>query len=318
MEARQEAHRQGLKPSTLPWMMETRSALMTKLLNPYLLPPAGVELIETDGVPLESDWHRLAMNLLIDIVIHRMHGRNDYFVGGNMFIYFNNEGVRNRDFRGPDFFFVRGRPLEPARLYWAVWEEEGKFPDVIMEFNSPSTIKDDHGIKKDIYEKVFRTHEYYTFDPAKDTLKGWRLVDDKYEPIVPNERGWLWCEELGLWLGTWHGKFQAKEKTYPRFYHENGELALTDAEDGHLRASTQAKLANAERKRREQETKRAENEKQRAEAERQRADDEKQRAEAERRRADAEKQRAEATAQRALELEAEVARLRAQLQKPQS
>jgi hypothetical protein len=29
--------------------------------------------------------------------------------------------------------------------------------------------------------------------------------DNAYQPINPDERGWLWCESLGLWLGPWAG-----------------------------------------------------------------------------------------------------------------
>ena len=79
---------------------------MTKVLDPTVVPLPQVELIETDGEPLESDWHRLAMNLLIDVVTFMLQGQSDYFVGGNMFIYFDEERARNRDFRGPDFFFI--------------------------------------------------------------------------------------------------------------------------------------------------------------------------------------------------------------------
>ena len=60
-------------------------------------PHPPTNLPEEDGVPLESDWHRLAMNLLIELVTLHKLGRENYFVGGNMFIYFSNEQVRNQD-----------------------------------------------------------------------------------------------------------------------------------------------------------------------------------------------------------------------------
>ena len=80
----------------------------------------SVELVSEDGEPMESDWHRRCMNLLIEVVLCYLRGRTDFYVGGNMFIYFNLEQARNRDFRGPDFFFVWGGALEPARPYWAL------------------------------------------------------------------------------------------------------------------------------------------------------------------------------------------------------
>ncbi len=66
------------------------------------LPPT--DLIFDDGEPLESNRHRIAMNVLIEAVHRAYQGRNDYFTGGNMFIYYSSEQVQNRDFRGPDFF----------------------------------------------------------------------------------------------------------------------------------------------------------------------------------------------------------------------
>ena len=45
-----------------------------------------IELPEEDGEPLETNWHRNQMNLLIDIVRYRWREREDFFAGGNMFV----------------------------------------------------------------------------------------------------------------------------------------------------------------------------------------------------------------------------------------
>jgi len=121
----------------------------------FPFPPTN--LLEEDGVPLESDWHRVEIQLLNDLVTQHMKGREDFFVGGNMFIYFKSEQAYKRDFRGPDFFFVNEARLNPSRPYWAIWNEDGKYPDLIIELSSPSTHDIDHGTKKTVYEKTFRT-----------------------------------------------------------------------------------------------------------------------------------------------------------------
>ena len=36
-------------------------------------------------------------------------------------------------------------------------------------------------------------------------LDGFRLAGGAYRPIVPEERGWLWSEQLGLFVGLWQG-----------------------------------------------------------------------------------------------------------------
>ncbi len=219
---------------------------------PY--PPT--DLLETDGEPFESDWHRLAMNLLIDTVSCCLRGRQDYFVGGNMFIYFNAQQARNLDYRGPDFFFVWDRPLNPPRPYWAVWDEEGRYPDVVIELSSPRTAREDLTTKKDIYERIFRTHEYFVYNPADRKLQGWRLVNRRFEAIAPNERGWLWCEELGLWLGVCDSVYCGKEAQYLRFFDAEGRLAPTlgeaaqaEAEAAHAQAETARKETDAHKAR---------------------------------------------------------------------
>jgi Uma2 family endonuclease len=81
-----------------------------------------------------------------------------------------------------------------------LWEEGGRYPDVIVELLSSSTAEVDQGSKKDLYEQVFRTRDYFVFDPfAANSLLGWHLnLDRGYQALAPNERGWLWCKSLKL------------------------------------------------------------------------------------------------------------------------
>jgi Uma2 family endonuclease len=272
-----------------------------KTVQEFSEPP--LVLISEDGIPLESDWHRLAMTLLIELVSQRLKGRQDYFVGGNMFIYFSKEQARNRDFRGPDFFFLWDAPLNPPRDYWVVWEEDDKYPDLIIELSSPSTADVDLGIKKDTYEKVFHTREYYVYDPFEKKLRGWRLDDHlRYQEIQPNEKSWLWCDVLQLWLGTWEGEYQGKPNVYLRFYDKQGKLIPSADERAlmeKIHAAQEKKRADTERQLKDQEKQRADEERQQKEKERQRADEERQQKEKERQRADEERQQKEKEKQRA-------------------
>jgi Uma2 family endonuclease len=221
---------------------------MTQVLTGYreLNPPPDSELIETDGLPMDSEWHGLNMNLLCAVVDYHLRDRKDYYVGGNMFIYFSAEEARNRDFRGPDFFFVKGRPREPQRLYWAVWNEDYHYPNVIIELVSPTTAEEDLTTKKRVYERVFCTPDYYCYDPDKRTLKGWRLSEKgRYRQLRPNARGWLWSEELGLWLGTWHGKYLGPPATYLRFFDADGQLVPLESEAEKARAEEAQARADA-------------------------------------------------------------------------
>ncbi|NEP59385.1 MAG: hypothetical protein F6K31_20615 [Symploca sp. SIO2G7] len=246
------------------------------------LPPT--DLIFDDGEPLESNRHRIAMNVLIEAVHQAYQGRDDYFAGGNMFVYYSRQQVRNREFKGPDFFVALNVDGTIERQGWVVWEEAGRYPDVIVELMSPSTASQDKGKKKDLYEQTFKTRDYFVYDPFDEkSLQGWHLGGNlRYEAIAPDERGWLWCESLGLWLGTWKGTLTKEKASWLRFFDSEGNLILLAQE-----------LAEQERQRAEQESQRAEQESQRAEQERQRAEQESQRAEQESQRAEQERQRAE-------------------------
>jgi Uma2 family endonuclease len=116
-----------------------------------------------------------------------------------MFIYFSREQAKNRDFRGPDFFAVLNVDGKRERQGWVIWEEEGRYPDVIVELTSPSTARTDKVRKKAIYEGTFRTPDYFIYDPFDgNSLQGWHLgADQRYHSLERNERGWLWCETLG-------------------------------------------------------------------------------------------------------------------------
>jgi len=210
-----------------------------------------LELPAEDGIPMESNWHRSAMNLLIDSVHALWHDRNDYFVGGNMFIYFSLAQLNRKQYRGPDLFVVKQVDGSRDRDSWVVWKEDGRYPDVIVELASPSTINNDLTVKKDLYEHTFRTPDYFCYDPSDQTLQGWHLRNTAYVELTPNAQGWLWVEALDVWLGGWEGEFQRIHAVWPRLYTAEGQLVLT--------------LAEADKQSAEMEKQRAETEKQRAE-----------------------------------------------------
>ena len=218
-------------------------------------PEPPTDLIFDDGEPLESNRHRIAMNVLIEAVHRAYQGRNDYFTGGNMFIYFSDEKVFNRDFRGPDFFVTLNVDGEKERQGWVTWREGGRYPDVIVELMSPSTANQDLTVKKELYQNVFRTRNYFVYNPfIRESLQGWRLGNNfTYESISPNEQGQLWSDALGLWLGIWDGKLTKENAPWLRFFDPDGNLILLGEE-----------LAELEKQRADQEKQRADQEKQRA------------------------------------------------------
>ncbi|MBO9999096.1 MAG: Uma2 family endonuclease [Cyanobacteria bacterium SID2] len=252
----------------------------TSELDVWEPPMPPTDLIFDDGEPLESNRHRIGMNLLIESAEVALADRTDYFVGGNMFIYYSSAQAKNQDFRGPDFFAVLGVEENFDRQGWVVWEENGRYPDVIVELMSPSTAKVDVNEKKRIYEQIFRTPDYFVFDPFdRDSLRGWHLdVDRGYQELEPNDRGWLWCSRLNLWLGTWDGTILRNEAFWLRFYDPEGNLVLRPNEKAIQEAEVAKQQAETARQRAEEERQRAEEERERAEEERERAEEERERA----------------------------------------
>lgn len=209
----------------------------------------GIHLPGEDGVPLETAWHRHAMNLLIEVLSYLWRDRDDFYVGGNQFIYYSVRRARNVDFVGPDFFFVAGVDRHRSREFWVVWDEGGRYPDLIVELLSESTADEDRNAKKTLYEQTFRTSEYLCYDPAANRLEGWQLAGQRYREIQPDERGWLWSEVVQLWAGTWDGEFQGRQATWPRFYDARGQLVPTGVEAERQRAEAERQKAEAERQR---------------------------------------------------------------------
>jgi Uma2 family endonuclease len=244
--------------NTVPQQIDTE-------LDGWTPPMPPTDLIFDDGEPLETNQHRVAMNVLIRSYQQYRAEQTDFYVGGNMFIYYSSTQVKNRDFRGPDFFVVLDVEGTRSRQGWVVWEEEGRYPDVIIELMSPSTANVDLGLKKQLYDRVFKTQDYFVYNPFDSkSLQGWHR-NSSYGEIVPDSRGWLWCETLGLWLGPWAGTIDRETMNWLRFYDSTGSLVLLPEEVAQQRAEAETQRAEAETQRAEAEAQQAKTERLRAE-----------------------------------------------------
>ena len=219
---------------------------VVEVVERYIVPDfPKIELPTEDGIPLETNWHRLQINLLVDCVRQHWRGRADFFVGGNMFIYYSMQQVRNKEYKGPDVFVVKGVDGARDRPAWIVWEEDGRLPDIIVELLSPSTAAEDLGSKKELYERRFKTPEYFCYDPDTHTLQGWQLEKQGYLPLKPDERGHLHSEQLDAWLGLWEGGYQGVQAMWVRLFAADGSLVPTGEEAERLRAEAERRRAEA-------------------------------------------------------------------------
>ena len=261
-----------------------------------IFPPSN---LESDEPPLESSLHLQQMLLLIQCLNwwwRDINKINNYFVAGNMTVYYSPRQIKTKDFRGPDFFLVLDTENR-ERNSWVVWEEGGKYPNLIIELLSPSTASTDKGLKKQIYQDIFRTPEYFWFNPQNLEFAGFILFGGTYQPIEPNPQGLLWSQQLNLYLGVHDGKL--------RYFLPEGQLMLTPEEYGvqaTQRAEQQAKLTEEATKLAEQQTQRAEQQTQLAEQKAQLAEQQAQRAEQQTQIAEEATQRAERLAAKLREL----------------
>jgi Uma2 family endonuclease len=182
----------------------------------------------SDEPEMESSLHYMQLLLLVTCLDWLWRDKNDYFIGANLTIYFSRQQLRNRDFRGPDFFLVKQTQKRP-RNSWVVWEEDGKYPNLIIELLSTSTADTDRNLKKNLYQDHFHTPEYFYFSPDSLEFAGFKLVGSEYKEIAANDNGWRWSQELGLYLGIESGKL--------RYFTANGSLVPTPEE-----AALQAQL----------------------------------------------------------------------------
>jgi Uma2 family endonuclease len=169
----------------------------------------------SDEPPLETDLHRRQIDLLIRLLEYWWRNRNDFYISGNLTVYYSAQQIKQKDFRGPDVFVVLNAEKRDRRS-WTIWEEGGNYPNVVIELLSSSTATVDRTTKKALYQNVWRLPEYYWFDPESLEFQGFRLVNGVYAAIVPDTIGHLSSTELGLALGIHDQKL--------RWFTAEGEL----------------------------------------------------------------------------------------------
>jgi Uma2 family endonuclease len=206
---------------------------------------------------MESDWRVVSIWLLDELVRNHLGAPQNYFCGGNMFIYYSVEQAREIEeyveaetvarkprFKGPDFFLVKDVDGTKPRDSWVVWQEDGRYPDLVVEFISSSTRQKDVERNVGFYAKVFRVPEYFWFDRRTGELRGYRLVGREYVRIEPDARGWLWSAVLGAYLGVWRGEYRGRVWSWLRLWDSEGQLVLT-REEREARERARAEQAEA-------------------------------------------------------------------------
>ena len=148
----------------------------------------AVDYPYSDGRPMaESEAQLQAMLYLLPALRTRYRDRPDVFVGGDMFLYYeqgNSEAVV-----APDVFVVVGaaKRAQDPRPSYKLWEEP-KGPDFVLEVTSRSTWAVDRGEKRALYARL-GVSEYWLHDPTGEQLArrlwGMRLARGGYRDLAP-------------------------------------------------------------------------------------------------------------------------------------
>src|SRR5215510_16013796 len=164
--------------------------------------PTEDDLPCDDGEPMETAHHRDQMEVLIRSLQAHWSERHNYYVGGNMFLHYDPRS--RRKFRGPDFFLVMNVE-DRERKSWVVWQEGMRFPDVIIELLSDTTREVDKGEKKALYAQLFRTPEYYLYDPFSQEFIGYHLHGRHYQEVSQDTEQKIFSAATDLYLGVRDG-----------------------------------------------------------------------------------------------------------------
>jgi Uma2 family endonuclease len=205
-------------------------------------PPAEVIYPDSDGRPMaETGVHVLTILYLIGTLKQLFRARDDVYVTGDMFLYYEEGKPKSR--KAPDVMVVKGVPSAPERRSFKVWVEKA-VPCFNLDATSKETANEDQGAKRLLYQRL-GVREYFLFDPLHEYLErqlmGYRLVGGKYEPLTPDGGGGLVSEELGV-------RLVAEEAQLGIFRLDTGERVPTPPQAYQLLEETVRRAKKAERR----------------------------------------------------------------------
>lgn len=191
-----------------------------------------------DDIPMgETDRHRDDMFDSVCVLKWHFRDQPDVYVSGNNFVY---------DVQGdpcavvsPDTYVVRGVSPE-QRDTFKVWEEGNHTPCFALEVTSRSSRQIDLGQKKSCYQDDLKVAEYFIYDPRGDwlpeQLRGYELIGEEYQRLLPRPDGRIPSRQLGLELGL--------EAGHLRYYLPGSTTPLLTADEQVVRAEREEQRAD--------------------------------------------------------------------------
>ncbi len=155
---------------------------------------------------VEGTLHHTDVRQVESIFVQRYAEDPDITVFGNLKMVWGIEGLSEP---APDVVVVPNvREPEQPRGEFDV-QAEGTRPRFVLELVSPRYVPQDLVAKPAIYERA-GVEEYFILDSGlrrwrdavRYTVTGYRLVGGRYVEVEPDERGWLYSQVTGVWIGV--------------------------------------------------------------------------------------------------------------------
>ncbi len=222
---------------------------------------------EEPGLP--DEFHDLQPQLLSRTLSLSGYSRDNYFTASDMNLYYQLR--RPLWHKRPDWFLVVDVPRfydGDLRRSYVLWQE-GRAPDVIVEFLSPGTEAEDLGRfysdqppdlvdppvsrldppmpeaspdapawltmkppgKLQVYETYLRVPHYFVFSRYTQQLRYFKLEGHRYQEQALSDRPPLvWLSDLDIGLGIWQGEFEGVPAAWLRWCDAAGNWFWTDTE----------------------------------------------------------------------------------------
>ncbi|NEP09632.1 MAG: Uma2 family endonuclease [Symploca sp. SIO2C1] len=191
---------------------------------------------ESDGLPLSDNTIQFRLITTLQGGIDALFADDpNVFVAADL-LWYPVEAVEGvPESQAPDVMVVFGRPKGDRRSY-KQFTEDNIAPQVVFEILSKSNTSKEMLNKFNFYER-HGVEEYYLYDPATNSLKGWLKQNNRLIPI-DNMEGWI-SPRLGSRFETANGALE--------LYRPDGQRMETYVETS-KRAQQEAQRAEQEAK----------------------------------------------------------------------
>ena len=216
--------------------------------NKNRLLPTAEELPSSDETPVDNQLQNDIPNLLLSLLASIWAGRDDWYFGVDMGIYYNPDEPAII----PDGFLAVGVQHdtgERGRLSYVLWEEQYIMPILSLEVISEK-YNSEYEQKLLDYQSLGILY-YAIYNPFsgrrgrfknRKRLEVYKLISRKYELLL-SENNQVWLPEIGLGLGYEKGEHIAWYREWLYWYDSVGNRYLTAEE----RASNAEVIADQQR-----------------------------------------------------------------------